>query len=112
MHAYRTHNCAQLRAGDVGQRVKLSGWVHRKRDHGNLLFVDLRDHYGRLGDPAIAAAKIPPRRAETNFELTWQRRVSERLTLQPDVQYVVNPGWDPALRDALVLGVRLDLTLF
>ena len=46
MHAYRTHTCAQLRAADVGTSVKLSGWVHRKRDHGNLLFVDLRDHYG------------------------------------------------------------------
>lgn len=46
MHAYRTHTCAQLRAADVGSSVKLSGWVHRKRDHGNLLFVDLRDHYG------------------------------------------------------------------
>jgi aspartyl-tRNA synthetase len=46
MHAYRTHNCAALRLGDVGQTVRLSGWVHRKRDHGHLLFVDLRDHYG------------------------------------------------------------------
>jgi aspartyl-tRNA synthetase len=46
MHAYRTHTCAQLRASDVGQTVRLSGWVHRKRDHGHLLFVDLRDHYG------------------------------------------------------------------
>ena len=46
MHVYRTHNCEQLRESDVGQTVRLSGWVHRKRDHGNLLFVDLRDHYG------------------------------------------------------------------
>ncbi|HEV2078502.1 MAG TPA: aspartate--tRNA ligase [Allosphingosinicella sp.] len=46
MHAYRTHNCAELRASDVGSRVKLSGWVHRKRDHGGVLFVDLRDHHG------------------------------------------------------------------
>ncbi len=46
MHAYRSHTCGQLRATDVGAQVRLSGWVHRKRDHGNLLFVDLRDHYG------------------------------------------------------------------
>ena len=46
MHPYRTHNCAELRAAHVGSEVRISGWVHRKRDHGNLLFVDLRDHFG------------------------------------------------------------------
>jgi len=46
MHAYRSHTCGQLRASDVGATVRLSGWIHRKRDHGGLLFVDLRDHYG------------------------------------------------------------------
>jgi aspartyl-tRNA synthetase len=46
MHVYRTHTCAQLRASQVGDEVRLSGWVHRKRDHGGVLFIDLRDHYG------------------------------------------------------------------
>ncbi|MGY6629250.1 MAG: aspartate--tRNA ligase [Oceanicaulis sp.] len=46
MHAYRTHTCGALRKADVGQTARLSGWIHRKRDHGGLLFVDLRDHYG------------------------------------------------------------------
>ncbi|WP_033073657.1 aspartate--tRNA ligase [Sphingopyxis sp. MWB1] len=60
MHAYRTHHCGQLRSQDVGQNVRISGWVHRKRDHGGLLFVDLRDHYGLTqivadsSDPAFA----------------------------------------------------------
>ena len=60
MHAYRSHTCADLRAVDVGSTVRLSGWIHRKRDHGGVLFVDLRDHYGltqlvcRAGTAALA----------------------------------------------------------
>lgn len=46
MHPYRTHTCGQIRKSDTGTIVRLSGWIHRKRDHGNLLFIDLRDHYG------------------------------------------------------------------
>ena len=46
MHQYRTHNCNDLRSDDIDKEVRLSGWVHRKRDHGGLLFIDLRDHFG------------------------------------------------------------------
>jgi aspartyl-tRNA synthetase len=46
MHAYRTHTCGELRLSHAGSQARLSGWVHRKRDHGQLLFLDLRDHYG------------------------------------------------------------------
>ncbi|HLS58263.1 MAG TPA: amino acid--tRNA ligase-related protein, partial [Paracoccaceae bacterium] len=46
MHPYRSHTCAALNRADVGKTVRLSGWVHRVRDHGGVLFIDLRDHYG------------------------------------------------------------------
>ena len=46
MNKYRSHNCSELTDNDSGKTVTLSGWLHRKRDHGNLLFIDLRDNYG------------------------------------------------------------------
>ncbi len=73
MHAYRTHTCGELRASHVGQTVRLSGWVHRVRDHGGLLFIDLRDHYGMtqvVVDPDSASFKL----AET-LRAEWVIRV-------------------------------------
>ena len=63
MHAYRSHTCGALRLADAGQAVRVSGWIHRKRDHGGLLFIDLRDHYGLTQlvlspqNPAFAVAE-------------------------------------------------------
>lgn len=61
MHRYRSHTCAALRKSDVGSTVRLSGWVHRVRDHGGVLFIDLRDHYGLtqvVADPDSPAFKM------------------------------------------------------
>src|ERR1051325_3549893 len=60
MHRYRTHTCGALRTSDIGREVRLSGWVHRVRDHGGVLFIDLRDHYGltqAVADPDSPAFK-------------------------------------------------------
>jgi aspartyl-tRNA synthetase len=63
MHAYRTHTCGELRLADASRPARLSGWIHRKRDHGGLLFIDLRDHYGLTqlvlspGTPGFALAE-------------------------------------------------------
>jgi aspartyl-tRNA synthetase len=77
MHAYRTHHCAQLRAQEVGQKVRLSGWVHRKRDHGNLLFVDLRDHHGIT--QIVTDSDAPA------FKLLERLRVESVVTITGDV---------------------------
>ena len=61
MHRYRTHTCGALRESDIGKEVRLSGWCYRIRDHGGVLFIDLRDHYGLaqvVADPDSPAFKI------------------------------------------------------
>ena len=74
MHVYRTHHCAALRASAVGEEVRLSGWVHRKRDHGDLVFIDLRDHFGitqivsEVGEPAFET--LEKLRAESVITVT------------------------------------------
>jgi len=74
MHPYRTHTCGALRAADSGQVVRVSGWVHRKRDHGNLVFIDLRDHYGLvqcvLDISSPIFAKVEPVRLESVVTVT------------------------------------------
>ncbi len=74
MHAYRSHHCGALRAADAGKSVRLSGWIHRKRDHGNLVFIDLRDHFGitqgvlDISSPLFA--KVEATRLESVVTLT------------------------------------------
>jgi aspartyl-tRNA synthetase len=89
MHAYRTHNCGELRRPDVGRRVRLSGWVHRARDHGGLLFIDLRDHYGLTqcvvepDSPAFAIASEA--RSEWVLTLTGPIVARSEETKNPDL---------------------------
>jgi|CXWL01.1.fsa_nt_gi aspartyl-tRNA synthetase len=89
MHLYRTHNCAQLRSADVGQSVRLSGWIHRKRDHGGLLFVDLRDHYGLtqiVTDTDSEAFKALDRvRAESVVTITGDVVARNGATVNPNL---------------------------
>ncbi|PTD17112.1 aspartate--tRNA ligase [Sphingomonas fennica] len=89
MHAYRSHNCAQLRAADEGATVRLSGWVHRKRDHGGVLFVDLRDHYGLTqivadGD-SPAFATLDAVRVESVITITGNVKLRAEGTTNPNL---------------------------
>ncbi|MDH3580940.1 MAG: OB-fold nucleic acid binding domain-containing protein, partial [Hyphomicrobiales bacterium] len=77
MHAYRTHNCGELTKGDVGADVRVSGWVHRVRDHGGLLFIDLRDHYG-LTQCVIEPENAQFAEAET-VRSEWVIRIDGRV---------------------------------
>ena len=76
MHAYRTHTCGALRATDAGQTARLSGWIHSKRDHGGLLFIDLRDHAGLtqivFPSGAEAFAAVDPLRVESVITVSGQ----------------------------------------
>ena len=81
MHRYRTHKCGDLRDSDIGNEVRLSGWCHRIRDHGGVLFIDLRDHYGLtqvVADPDSPAFKV----AET-LRSEWVVRVDGKVRRRP-----------------------------
>ena len=105
MHRYRTHTCGALRESDIGTEVRLSGWCHRIRDHGGVLFIDLRDHYGLtqvVADPDSPAFK----RAET-LRSEWVVRIDGNVRKRP--QGTENPDLPTGavevyIRDIEVLG--------
>jgi aspartyl-tRNA synthetase len=112
MHRYRTHTCAALTVGDVGNNVRLSGWVHRVRDHGGLLFIDLRDHYGMTQlviDPDSAAFKL----AET-VRSEWVIRVDGEVKARtPETVNAKQPTGqvEVFIRELEVLGEAKELPL-
>ena len=79
MNKYRTHNCSELTISEINKQVTLSGWLHRKRDHGNLLFIDLRDHYG------ITQCVIENK--NKNF-----KTLEKAITKKTKLIFVENPG--------------------
>ncbi|MBQ0805776.1 MAG: aspartate--tRNA ligase [Sulfitobacter sp.] len=112
MHAYRSHTCADLSKSNVGDKVRLSGWVHRVRDHGGILFIDLRDHYGMtqvLCDPDSAAfADVEKVRSE------WCIRIDGEVKARADdlVNAKIPTGEvEVFVRDIEVLGASKELPL-
>ena len=89
MHAYRTHTCGELRQSHVGETVKLSGWLHRRRDHGGVMFIDLRDHYGLTqvvfnpGSPGFAT--VERLRAESVITLEGKVVARDESLVNPNL---------------------------
>ncbi len=112
MHAYRTHTCGELRKKDVGTKVRLSGWVNRRRDHGGLLFIDLRDHYGVtqfvIEPDATAFAEVDKARAEWVLTLTGKVVARSEDTINKDL-----PTGEVEIRidEAIVQSVAQELPL-
>src|SRR5262245_52697291 len=82
MHRYRTHTCGALRESDIGQTVRVAGWCHRIRDHGGLLFIDLRDHYGLV--QCVADPDSPAFKAAETLRAEWVVRVEGRVRRRPE----------------------------
>ena len=81
MHRYRSHTCGALRSADIGGTVRISGWVHRVRDHGGLLFIDLRDHYGLT--QVVADPDSPAFKAAEAVRSEWVIRVDGKVRKRP-----------------------------
>ena len=112
MHAYRSHTCADLRHADVGANVRLSGWVHRVRDHGGVVFIDLRDHYGItqvLADPdSPALAAMERLRAETCVRIDGRVLARDASLINPKLP---TGEVEVYVTDIDVLGAAEDLPL-
>ncbi len=112
MHRYRTHTGGALRASDIGKEVRLSGWCHRIRDHGGVLFIDLRDHYGItqvVADPDSSAFKT----AET-LRSEWVVRIDGRVRQRPSgTENLELPtgAVEVYIRDIEVLGPAAELPM-
>ncbi len=112
MHAYRSHTCAELNTSHAGQTVRLAGWVHRVRDHGGVLFVDLRDHYGMTqvvadsDSPAFAA--IARLRAETVIRIDGRVKARDASLVNPKIP---TGGIEVYATEMRVLGEAEELPL-
>lgn len=82
MHRYRSHTCGALREGDIGQTARLSGWCHRIRDHGGVLFIDLRDHYGIT--QCVADPDSPAFKEVEKFRSEWVVRIDGKVRKRPE----------------------------
>ncbi len=112
MHIYRSHTCAALTSAHVGQNVRLSGWVHRVRDHGGILFIDLRDHYGItqvLCDPDSAAfAAVEKVRSEYCIRIDGEVKARDASLVNPKLP---TGEIEVFIRDIEVLGAAGELPL-
>ena len=112
MHAYRSHKCADLKSSDVGHDVRLSGWVHRVRDHGGVLFIDLRDHYGitqLIADSDSAAfADLDKVRAEWVICIDGRVKARDAALVNPKIPTGEIEVYVTAVR---VLGAAEDLPM-
>jgi aspartyl-tRNA synthetase len=107
LHRYRSHTCGALRKSDVDQSVRLSGWVHRVRDHGGLLFIDLRDHYGItqvVADPDSAAFKL----AET-VRSEWVIRIDGKVRDRPVIDGKSTVNAELATGDVEVMATEIEV---
>ena len=81
MHRYRSHNCGALREADIGRQVRLAGWCHRIRDHGGLLFIDLRDHYGLT--QCVADPDSPAFKEAEKLRSEWVVKIDGKVRRRP-----------------------------